>query len=69
MMPFDSTVLGMERATDDEVVDHAASDGRIVLTCDLDYPEIIALTHARSPSLIVLRLQDETVENVNRLLE
>jgi predicted nuclease of predicted toxin-antitoxin system len=60
--------LGMERATDSIVVAYAASKGSIVLTCDLDYPEIIALAHAQSPSLIVFRLRDETAENINRLL-
>ena len=34
--------LGMERATDPAVVTYAASKGSIVLTCDLDNPEIIA---------------------------
>jgi predicted nuclease of predicted toxin-antitoxin system len=57
--------LGMERATDAAVVTYAASKGSI---CDLDYPEIIALAHAQSPSLIVFRLRDETAENINRLL-
>ncbi len=61
--------LGMERASDATVVTYAASEGRVVLTCDLDYPEIIALAHAGTPSLIVFRLQDETAENINRLLE
>jgi predicted nuclease of predicted toxin-antitoxin system len=61
--------LGMERATDATVVTYAAREGRIILTCDLDYPEIIALAHAQSPSLIVFRLQDEAADNINRLLE
>jgi len=60
--------LDMERAADPIVVEFAASHGFTVLTCDLDYPEIIALAHAESPSLIVFRLQDETPENINRLL-
>jgi len=61
--------LGMQRATDATVATFAASQGYIVLTCDLDYPEIVALAHVKSPSLIVFRLQDETAENINRLLE
>ena len=38
----------------------------MIVTCGLDYPEIIALAHAPSPSLIVFRLHDETPENIDR---
>ena len=38
--------LGMERATDPAMVTYAASEANIVLTCDLDHPEIIALARA-----------------------
>ena len=59
----------MESAPDRVVVECAIARAEMIVTCDLDYPEIIALAHAPSPSLIVFRLHDETPENINRLLD
>ena len=47
----------------------AARNDRVVLTQDLDFSDIIALSGATRPSLITLRLSDSRVENVNRVLE
>ena len=55
-------------AADREIVERAADDGRVVLTQDLDFSEIIALSGAQGPSLITLRLSDSRVGNVNRVL-
>ncbi len=56
-------------ATDREIVGWAARNDRVVLTQDLDFSDIIALSGAIRPSLITLRLSDSRVENVNRVLE
>ena len=56
-------------AADREIVAWAVNHGRIVLTQDQDFSEIIALSGARQPSLINLRLSDSRVESVNRVLE
>ncbi len=55
-------------AADREIVERAADDGRVVLTQDLDFSNIIALSGAQGPSLITLRLSDSRVGNVNRVL-
>ena len=56
-------------AADREIVAWAADHGRVVLTQDQDFSDIVALSGATQPSLINLRLSDSRVENVNRVLE
>ena len=56
-------------AADRTIVAQAVADERVVLTQDLDFSDIIALSGATQPSLITLRLSDSRVENVNRVLE
>lgn len=56
-------------ATDREIVGWAAQNDRVVLTQDLDFSDIIALSGDTQPSLVTSRLSDSRVENVNRVLE
>lgn len=54
---------------DEVIVQHAAQDRRIILTQDLDFSSIIALSGQRSPSLLSLRLNSSKVELVNSVLQ
>ena len=54
---------------DREIVNWAAANDRVVLTQDLDFSDIIALSGADKPSLITLRLSDSRVDNVNGILQ
>lgn len=56
-------------AADRAIVGLAVAEDRVILTQDLDFSEIIALSGDVRPSLITLRLSDPTVENVNLVLE
>ena len=56
------------KATDDEIVVKAREEGRAILTQDLDFSAIIALSHRPDPSLITLRLASSRTDYVNRLL-
>jgi len=47
--------LGLLTATDDEIFDRAASDGRCVVTADSDFGMLLAMRRATSPSVIHLR--------------
>ena len=58
-----------DNALDGEIVVYAASDNRAVLTQDLGFSAMSALSGATSPSIITLRLSDSRIENVNRILE
>ena len=51
--------LDMHRAQDQERVDYARSEGRVTVTFDLDFGDILALGVLDRPSVILLRLSDE----------
>ena len=56
-------------ATDQEVIDFARVDRRVILTQDLDFSAKIALSGTRAPSLISLRVSSSQIEHVNSVLE
>lgn len=67
VMPMTSVLA--PTAGDDEIVSEAIELQRVVLTQDLDFSEIVALSGRTEPSVVQLRLSDSKVENVNRRLE
>jgi len=61
--------IGLARATDADIMAHAKADGRIVVTADLDYPRLLALSNADSPAIILFRGGDWSEGHaVDRLL-
>jgi predicted nuclease of predicted toxin-antitoxin system len=60
--------LGLERSPDRMLVDRAKADGLVIVTFDLDFGDILALGALDKPSAIILRLQDERADSVNRHL-
>lgn len=56
-------------ARDSELIEYAREHKRVILTQDLDFSAIIALSNESLPSVISLRLSDSRVEAVNLLLE
>jgi predicted nuclease of predicted toxin-antitoxin system len=58
---IDSThwsAVGDSRAPDRVILQHAREDGFVVFTHDLDFGNILAVTHARGPSVIQARTED-----------
>ena len=47
--------IGKDRASDKELLEIARQEDRIVITADLDFPRLLALSSARGPSLILFR--------------
>ena len=47
--------LHLQRAPDIEILTRAKDEARTVVTADLDYPRLLALAGAASPSLILFR--------------
>lgn len=47
--------LGLARAPDREVLEHARSEGSVVITADLDFPRLLVLSLATRPGLILFR--------------
>lgn len=61
--------LGLQRLGDDGIIDKARQENRIVLTHDLDFGRLVALSRAGQPSVITFRLADMRTANVNRYLD
>jgi predicted nuclease of predicted toxin-antitoxin system len=59
---------GLQRLDDLGIVDKARSEGRVILTHDLDFGRIIALSHSHLPSAITFRLSDMQPRQVNYYL-
>lgn len=59
---------GLQRLSDDEIVAKAQAEGRVILTHDLDFSRIVALSRVDVPSVITFRLQDMRPAQVNRYL-
>lgn len=55
---------GLQRLANGEIFRKAASENRAVLTFDLDFSEIAALTRGQRASLIVLRLHNARFQHV-----
>lgn len=56
-------------APDHDIIDRAVSNGRVVLTQNLDFGDIVAVSGMSQPSVIQLRLSDALVDSVNRILD
>lgn len=56
--------VGSTTATDQEVMQWALGDGRVVLTHDLDFGAILAATQAIGPSVVQVRTQDIRPESL-----
>jgi predicted nuclease of predicted toxin-antitoxin system len=46
-------------------MEKARQEGRVVLTCDLDFADLLAIGAHTLPSVILLRLQNQTPAAVN----
>ena len=60
---------GLDRLSDAGILSKALSEGRILLTHDLDFGELMAASGAQLPSVITFRLRNMSADHVNRYLE
>ena len=60
---------GLHKLSDREIFKKAASEGRIILTFDLDFGEIIALSEGILVSVILFRLRNTRTPHVMKRLE
>jgi len=59
---------GLQRLKDEEIIEKARAEGRVILTHDLDFGRIIAVSRASVPSVVTFRLNDMRPAQVNRYL-
>ena len=50
--------IGLDRAPDEVILERARREGRVVVTADLDYPRLLAMSQADGPGLILFRSGD-----------
>ena len=55
---------GLHRASDEQIFAKALTENRVVLTFDLDFGEIAALTHDRVARVILFRLENTRAAHV-----
>ena len=64
---------GLDRAPDEMILGRARNEQQVVVTADLDYPRLLALSQAGGPGLILFRggnySEQEAVERLTRALE
>ena len=61
--------LGLERATDREIAKLAFTERRVLLTMDLDFTSIVAISKSAGPSVIIFRLRNNRPMTINDLLD
>jgi predicted nuclease of predicted toxin-antitoxin system len=68
-----ASAIGLGRAADTDVINRATNEARTIVTADLNYPRLLALTQATGPALILFRGGDwsdpEIVTRMARLLD
>ena len=56
---------GLIRLPDPEIAAKATWEGRVVLTFDLDFGDILAAARSEAPSVVIFRLRNQTPAAVN----
>ena len=51
--------IGAGNAPDEEILAWARTHEAVIVTQDLDFSHLLATTHARGPSVVLLRVRDE----------
>jgi predicted nuclease of predicted toxin-antitoxin system len=61
--------IAMGEAQDVDILEFAARESRVAVTLDRDFPQILALTAAKRPSVVLIRQQRLRAAAVAALLE
>lgn len=68
---FDAVHLheqGLDRMDDSDILAKARAEERVVLTHDLDFGDLLAMSGDELPSVVIFRLKDMRSPNINRYL-
>ena len=61
--------IGLNMAMDIDILEYAKSEQRTIITADLDFPRLLALSGAEGPSLILFRGGNYSEQETEELLE
>lgn len=56
---------GLQQLADEDILEKARREQRIVLTCDLDFGDLLAASSAALPSVVLFRLSNYTPAYLN----
>ena len=59
---------GLQRLPDNEILIKARAEGKILLTVDLDFAQLLAVSGDSLPSVILFRLGNENYDAINERL-
>jgi predicted nuclease of predicted toxin-antitoxin system len=59
-----AATIGLSQAADAVVIERARADERIIITADLDYPRLLALSGADRPGVILFRGGDWSDDDI-----
>ncbi len=62
------STLGDGDASDNDIMEFARANDMVVLTHDLDFGTILALTNWQKPSVVQVRADDTSPENISDLV-
>jgi predicted nuclease of predicted toxin-antitoxin system len=58
--------IGSATAPDSEIMSYARDNGYTVLTHDLDFSAILAVTHGEKPSVVQIRAEDVSLDAIGK---
>jgi predicted nuclease of predicted toxin-antitoxin system len=64
-----AATVGLSTATDERILELARLEARVVVTADLDYPRLLALSGAHGPGVILFRGGSYSDEEMLTLLD
>ena len=60
--------VGLDRLSDTNILTVALEEGRVILTHDLDFGDLMAASKAHLPSVVIFRLRNMSADHVDRYL-
>lgn len=59
----------LHKMSDEQIIEKGRRENRVILTCDLHFGYIMAVSRNICPSVITFRLDDESPNNINNKLK
>ncbi|MBA3070670.1 MAG: hypothetical protein FP829_00595 [Nitrospirae bacterium] len=61
--------IGLFKTKDKEILNEARRQGRIIITADLDFPQLLAMSRAKDPGIILFRWGNYNEQEMRELLK